>query len=425
MITRIQAINFRCLQYIDQSVSDFHALVGPNASGKTTFLDILSFIRDLVTPHNDLETAIQNRTRNFRDLLWNHDGDSFELAVEAVIPGELIEKLDQGDNRGNGFKNIRYELIIKETEIALEALSFVDAENVTTGSASATQMSIFPQKDIHIPDTLATRRRGSKLILKKEHGRNDNYYPETGKSYKPSWIGKPTYAVLTNIPDEKHFPVALWFRSFLQNGIRNLMLDSVNMRQPSRPGQASHFIPDGSNLPWVIENLKRNHKAQFDRWIRHLRLSLSDIKDISVIERKEDRHKYLKIKYASGVEVPSWMVSDGTLRMLALTLPAYLEKGRRASLYLIEEPENGMHPRAIENVFDSLRSVYDAQVFVATHSLVALNLLEPRDILCFAKSARGATDIVSGDKHPALIDYKAGTSDALGVIFASGILGDH
>lgn len=420
MITRIQAINFRCLRYIDQSVGGFHALVGPNASGKTTFLDTLSFIRDLVTPRNDLETALQNRTRNFRDLLWNHRGDSFELAVEAAIPNDLVNKLAHGDNRGNGFSRIRYELVIKEAEIALEALSFIIAENAARG-----QLSIFPQENIDTPGTLAARKRGGKLILKKERGRNDNYYPEIGKSYKPSLISKRTYAALANIPDEKNFPVALWFRSFLQNGIRNLMLDSVRMRQPSRPGQASHFIPDGSNLPWVIDKLKRGHKARFNRWIKHLRLSLSDIKDIDVIEREEDRHKYLKIKYASGVDVPSWMVSDGTLRMLALTLPAYLAKSQRASLYLIEEPENGMHPRAIENVFDSLRSVYGAQALIATHSLVALNLLQPKDILCFAKTADGATDIVSGDNHPALADYKAGASDALGVLFASGILGER
>jgi len=351
--------------------------------------------------------------------LWNRQGDCFELAVEAAIPDEIVKQLAPSGNRGSGFKRIWYNLVVKETEIFLEALYFVDETKPTSG-----QLNIFPQDDISPSDTLKHKAR-KKLILKKEHGKNDNYYPEMGRSYKPSLSSKKTYSALANVPDEKHFPVARWFCSFLQDGIQNLMLDSVGMRRPSSPGQTNRFKPDGSNLPWVVEDLKRRDRERFNRWVKHIRLSLKDIKDICVIERKEDRHKYLTIKYSTGVEVPSWMVSDGTLRMLALTLPAYIGKNRRANFYLVEEPENGMHPRAIENVWDSLRSVYGSQVLTATHSVVALNLLEPKDILCFAKNSDGATDIVSGDKHPGLTDYKKGASDNLGIIFASGILGGH
>jgi hypothetical protein len=48
-------------------------------------------------------------------------------------------------------------------------------------------------------------------------------------------------------------------------------------------------------------------------------------------------------------------------------------------------------------------------------------MVEPRNLLCFAKDASGATDIVSGDEHPALRDWKQGQPD-LGVLFAAGIL---
>ena len=120
-----------------------------------------------------------------------------------------------------------------------------------------------------------------------------------------------------------------------------------------------------------------------------------------------------------NLEVPSWMVSDGTLRLLSLTLPAYLTDLK--GIYLIEEPENGIHPRAVETVFQSLSSVYDAQILLATHSPVILGIAEANQVLCFAKTPEGATDIVSGDKHPALKDWKGETN--LGVLFASGVLG--
>ena len=43
MITLIEALNYRCLRYISRPLKPFHVLVGPNASGKTTFLDVVAF----------------------------------------------------------------------------------------------------------------------------------------------------------------------------------------------------------------------------------------------------------------------------------------------------------------------------------------------------------------------------------------------
>ncbi len=113
------------------------------------------------------------------------------------------------------------------------------------------------------------------------------------------------------------------------------------------------------------------------------------------------------------------MASDGTLRLLALTLPAYL--GDFRGIYLIEEPEDGIHPRAVETMFQSLSSVYDAQVLTATHSPVILSMAHPCTVLCFAKTEDEATDIVLGSEHPALRDWHGESN--LGVLFAAGVLG--
>ena len=137
------------------------------------------------------------------------------------------------------------------------------------------------------------------------------------------------------------------------------------------------------------------------------------------IVREDDRHCYLIICYNGGLEVPSWMASDGTLRLLALTLPAYLSGFE--GVYLIEEPENGIHPRAVETMYQSLSSVYQAQVLLATHSPVILSTVDAKDVLCFAKTDQGATDIVRGTEHPALRKWKGETN--LGTLFAAGVLG--
>jgi predicted ATPase len=202
-------------------------------------------------------------------------------------------------------------------------------------------------------------------------------------------------------------------------GVQQLVLNSHLIRRPSPPGQGLGLKPDGSNLPWVVEDLRHRSPERFRQWIAHLQTAFPDLQDIKTIERPEDRHRYLVLQYSEGLEVPSWMASDGTLRMLALTLPAYLEGFK--GIYLIEEPENGIHPRAIETMTQSLSSVYDAQVLLATHSPVVLSTVEAEQILCFSKNAEGATEIVRGSEHPALQSWKHETS--LGTLFAAGVLG--
>lgn len=90
-------------------------------------------------------------------------------------------------------------------------------------------------------------------------------------------------------------------------------------------------------------------------------------------------------------------------------------------MLLIEEPENGIHPRAIESVVQSLQSVYDGQVFVATHSTLVLSQIRDEDLLCFAKDDEGAVDIVRGNDHPKLANWRATLN--LGDLLAAGVLG--
>jgi predicted ATPase len=225
-------------------------------------------------------------------------------------------------------------------------------------------------------------------------------------------------SALGNLPaDETKFPASTWLKTFLQTGVQLFILDSLKMRNPSLPGQSTQFKPDGSNLPWVIENLRKN-KKKYTQWIEHIQTALPDVQNIYTIEREEDKKRYIKIKYNNGVEVPSWLISDGTLRLLALTIPAYLQDLN--GVFLIEEPENGIHPKAIEAVFLSLSSVYSAQVLIASHSPVVLGMVEPNQLMCFAKTEKGITDIVMGNHHPKLKDWKGNPN--LNILFASGIL---
>ena len=420
MITLIEALNFRSLRYISQPLGPFHILVGPNASGKTTFLDVIAFVNQLVS--NGLESAINDRARNFHDLLWQGHGNRFELAIEAKIPEEIAEKLS---TQSKSCDVIRYEIAvgtdknveqvsILEEKVLLKVSKFVEPE----------QRSLFPMPMEGAATLVSKGLRNTQTIVNKVRNGNDyfrtEFAQEQGKSWQYAFKLGLQKSALGNLPaDETQFPATTWLKNLLTDGVQPFVLNSLLIRKASPPGQKRGFKPDGSNLPWVIDELNKKNPKKFKEWISHLQTALPDIANITTIEREDDRHRYLVIKYKNGLEVPSWVASDGTLRLLALTLPAYLSDLK--GIYLIEEPENGIHPRAVETIYQSLASVYDAQILMATHSPVILGISDAKDILCFAKTSEGSTDIVSGNLHPALAKWQGETN--LGVLFAAGVLG--
>ncbi|GIX46024.1 MAG: hypothetical protein KatS3mg131_0235 [Candidatus Tectimicrobiota bacterium] len=227
-------------------------------------------------------------------------------------------------------------------------------------------------------------------------------------------------AGLHMVPEEEaRFPASTWLRQTLTKGVQFLMLNSQAMRWPCRPDAPRTFQPDGSNLPLVVDSLQKSSPRQLERWVQHLRTVLPEIKTVTVKEREENRYRYLAVETRDGWQLPSWLLSDGTLRLFALTLLAYLPEEKGISM--VEEPENGIHPRALEAVYQSLSSVYEGQVLCATHSPILLTLARPEELLCFARTESGATDIVPGDQHPRLKEWREGV--VLGDLLASGILG--
>lgn len=419
MINLIEALNYRCLHDVKQPLGRFHVLVGPNASGKTTFLDVVAFLGRLVS--DGPEAAVEERTVTFQDLLWQREGDRFELAVEAVLPERLKSSLGSPE-----FDTVRYEVAVGLTGEAAELGILVETVLLKRQTGMESQARLEFPGPVVARDTIMTAQRvhGVRTLARKVPGGNDNYYSEVderpGKGWAPAFKFGPRKSTLGNLPeDETRFPVQVWLKELLSQGVQRFILNSVLMRKASPPGQGRGFRTDGSNLPWVIERLKRASPERFNAWIAHLQTALPDIAGIRTVEREDDKHRYLVIRHKSGLEVPAWVASDGTLRLLALTLPAYADGFQ--GIYLVEEPENGVHPTAVETLFQSLSSCYDAQVLLATHSPVILSIVDPKDVLCFKKNDEGATDIVRGTEHPALREWRGETN--LSTLFAAGVLG--
>jgi predicted ATPase len=257
------------------------------------------------------------------------------------------------------------------------------------------------------------------VVRKQGETGNDYFKSETTKWNIQYNIG-PLKSALAGLPEDlEKFPVARWFRNMLQEGVQRLVLNAEALRRPAKRSDPRVFSPDGSNLPWVVNRLEREAPVAHRRWVQHVQTALPDLQNVTTVERPEDRARYLVVGYEGGLQAPAWSVSDGTLRLLALTLIAYLPA--EGGVLLVEEPENGMHPQAVETVFQSLSSVYAQQVFCASHSPVLLSLAKSNQLLCFAKDANGAVDIVRGEVHPRLKAWRGAVN--LGDLLATGVLG--
>ncbi len=420
--TRVEALGYRSLRHVAQDLGPFHVLVGPNASGKSTFLDVLALLGDMVKAganaaiEGDPRLDIPHRATDGKQLTWLRQGTRMEFVVEFSIPAERLARLKNGKE-----KTCRYELAIDvaaQLQIVTENFWLrAPAVNEPRQRIAFPEAEAPPANIVHLRGKHAPKG-WHKILWRGEDATSVTFSAETRNWNSPFRIA-PDKTALASLPeDEDKFPVATWFRQALAVGVQRIALSGEALRRPCPPGRSREFMPNGSNVPLVVHELERDRPDLLAAWVAHVREALPDLSAVTTREREEDRHRYLVLHYANGLEAPSWLASDGTLRLLALTLLAYVPE--LSGTYLIEEPENGIHPRAVETVFQSLSSVYGAQVLLATHSPVVLSMANLEQVLCFARSPDGATDIVPGRQHPRLRNWK-GDAD-LGSLLASGVL---
>ena len=121
-----------------------------------------------------------------------------------------------------------------------------------------------------------------------------------------------------------------------------------------------------------------------------------------------------------GFDVPGWMLSTGTMRVLLSS--AVLRHPDPPPLICIEELENGLDPRTLQLVVNEIRSLIEAkrsQVIVTTHSPYLLDLLPMSSIVMTQRTAKGVTFTRPADTK----DVQAWSSDfAPGQLYLMGRL---
>ncbi|MEU8206632.1 AAA family ATPase [Streptosporangium sp. NPDC049046] len=454
MITRIEAYNYRCFPALSVDLGRYHVFAGANGAGKTTLLDIPTLLGDLLGRQRAV-TAFLERQEHGRaarastptDLLHKGRGDSIVFVIEAKLDDEVVEALSVAGQVRPGRREIhthlRYELCL---EVGPRVLNVAEEYLFLYSDAGVRpEPGTFPQGRVGFGGTLA--HPDWQPVILREGRAPTRFIPETttptaeiDARRSPSASSHQdlpgTFAQETGIPplrvppgqlalgsvpaDPTLFPAALWLAQLLREGVVFFAPDWEVLRRPAPPGDPARLLPSGVNMPWLALDLQQSDPDRFASWVDHVRTALPQVTGISVVEREEDHHAYFAVEYAGGYRVTSSGLSDGTLRILVLTLLPYLREEEMPRLLVTEEPENGIHPRAIETVVQSLSSLYDSQVWISTHSPIVLAHTELADVLAARLNEDGSVSVIPGNRHPRLRDWR-GSLD-IGTLFAAGVL---
>jgi predicted ATPase len=142
---------------------------------------------------------------------------------------------------------------------------------------------------------------------------------------------------------------------------------------------------DGSNLARYIVDLRSDKEYgvdAFDSLLETLQVILPYAKDLETVTSEAFSREVALRLHEGSFSVPGWMLSTGTLRLIALL--ALLRHPRPPSLICIEEIENGLDPRTIQLVVDEILRATEAgrtQIMVTTHSPYLLDLVPLKNLV--------------------------------------------
>ncbi|MDR2704848.1 MAG: AAA family ATPase [Planctomycetaceae bacterium] len=347
-VSRLTARNWRNFTKIDVAFQETVYLVGPNASGKSNFLDIFRFMRDVVSPKGGgLQKAIANRggLKKIRSLAARQHPNielSFELKqnLSSLIPDWIYTLSFQGDR----------------------------AQRVKIVSESV--------------------RKNGKEILSRPN-QDDQNDPE-----------RLTQTFLEQINANKDFrEIADFFDDVLYLHLIPQLLRFGNLLAAQR----LESDPFGQGfLDEVAVTPKKIRDSRLTRINRILQNVIPQFKELTFERDHMTGSPHLKMLSVHWRDKEAWQTedqfSDGTLRLISLLWTLMSSN----NLVLLEEPELSLHgsiveqiPKLIRETRSTRKTVY-GQIFVSTHSeqLLSDRSLDGKFFLIVRPGEKGESPIV-------------------------------
>jgi len=374
MINQVHIQNYKCLRDVTVDLKPLTVLIGPNDSGKTSFLEALRLTSQAVSlDDQELESRSEMRSLTFRC-----DGLSIEIEVSTFPPEE-----------------VRYQLKIDPDCQAV-------ADSLKLNNTSLYSQWIADQED------------GS---VEFELGAYFPNHPKRGRIASGIDGSKPGWRFFRKAIDgDQDAEIVSVFRC---STIYRLQPEQLRSR--IRPTSTPVLASDGSNLADVLHLVFNGP----DRTVRgrleeYLHAEVPALLGIFTPIVESNGQQVLQIEYVldthgDGAEkdenkrkstkhIPCSQVSDGALLLTAFLALAHAET---PDILLIEEPENGLHPGRLEMVIDLLRKMTTGeignkprQVILTTHSPLLLNYVDPSEVRVFRRNENGETTVTPMNEVP-------------------------
>jgi predicted ATPase len=138
---------------------------------------------------------------------------------------------------------------------------------------------------------------------------------------------------------------------------------------------------DGGNLAAFLLNLRETTRTHYDEIVKTVQRVLPSFQDFVLEPNRSARTVVLNWRHKGGdVLFGPHQLSDGSLRFIALC--TLLLQPRLPSLILLDEPELGLHPYALELLAGLIRSISPkCQVIFSTQSVTLANQFSAEDMV--------------------------------------------
>lgn len=392
MLKTLRVKGFKSLLDTEVHLAPLVVLFGPNASGKSNFLEALLLLSRLVTERT-ASAALGPPIRGY-------PLEAFSMprgGLAGLLGRQHVDLSIEVDVAANEEHDLRYRVDVQATPASGE-VAVVDEYLASLKKDGTVKGHPLVQRDDH------------RLVVRR---------PKQGRPREER--GPLNHTVLSNLQySGEGYDILDLFRREVE-GWRSYYLDpAVAMRDAQPPRDVRDIGPNGQYLAPYLFRLKGSPQTEksFVAIRRALQAAISSVESLDVDLDRERGTLDIRVRQ-HDTEYSARVLSEGTLRVLALC--AIAANPWPSSLVAFEEPENGVHPRRIEVVASLLWSLAESgrrQVIVTTHSptFIAEMLQRSRKTpgvlqLLRCRQQDSATQIVPfGDPAPLFDDHdiKAG-----------------
>jgi len=385
VIKKIKVTNFKSFGNLEIELGNFNVLIGPNAAGKSNFVHIFEFLRDIVSSGLNNAVSMQGGVEYLRNI---NIGSSERLSINVVSTQEfgLFRRLRENlietkiyetiyefalkfNKRGSGFRIAEDKLIQKCKFVRLDRPGKKIKEKEILGDG---EIIIFSTNgkvkiDLNIPE---------RVPLKKE----DIFPPFLPEEKLPN---------RTLLLETSYFLIRL-----LEGIFRDISIYDFDPKLPKKAtpitGKAE-LEEDGSNLSIILKNITENKEKR--RKLFNLVKDLLPFVENLDVEKFADKSLLFKLQetYFKNQYLPASLISDGTINITALIIALYFEK---KPLVIIEEPERNIHPYLISKVVDMMKDASQKkQIIVTTHNPEIVKYAGLDNILLVSRDKNGFSKI--------------------------------